>query len=106
MQSYLSDKNFTTNQKQLLFKLRTNMIDVKDNFKGQYLDNECRFGCKEVESQIHLLNCIEIMRVCPLLSDDLSVEYDDIYGNVNKQLNCVKLFDEVLKVRKKLMTKC
>ena len=79
------------------------MVDVKENFKRQYLDIVCKFGCKNQETQHHLLNCIEIMRVCPLLSNDLLVEYDDIYGSLDKQINCVKLFQEVLKARNQLM---
>ena len=36
MQAYLSDKRFSSKEKQLLFKLRTKMIDVKGNFKNMY----------------------------------------------------------------------
>ena len=38
IQNYLNDVNFDMEDKYLLFKLRTHMIEVKTNFKNQYLD--------------------------------------------------------------------
>ena len=34
VQPYILNEKLTTKEKQLLFKLRTHMIDVKENFKG------------------------------------------------------------------------
>ena len=44
-----------------IFKARTRMLPVKNNYRGQYKDNICR-GCKaEIENQQHVLeNCLEI----------------------------------------------
>ena len=67
MQSYIMARNLTIEQKQLLFQLRTNMVDVKENFKGQYLDTKCVLGCNEDESQFHLLHCTMIIQHCTQL---------------------------------------
>ena len=43
------------NQVSLIFKARTRMLPVKNNFRNQHKDNLCR-GCKaEIESQQHVL---------------------------------------------------
>ena len=80
VQPYILNEKLTTKEKQLLFKLRTHMIDVKENFKGQYLDVMCNFGCYQTESQYHLLNCDMIIRHCPQLYNDLIIEYGHMYG--------------------------
>ena len=77
-QQYLKDSKISIDKKQLLFKLRTRMLDIKENFSFLYLDEKCTLGCDEVESQEHLLNCKAILEYCSELSDDLDAEYDDI----------------------------
>ena len=101
LQPYLSDSRFSMRDKQLLFKLRTKMLDVKANFKGMYPENlHCNI-CNEdiVQNQEHLLNCQIIVDNCSELFDNINVEHDDIYGHVDKQLSVVKLYKRVLEVR-------
>ena len=68
-------------------------------------DMGCRVcGESEVEeSQSHQLDCITLINRCPKLYNDSIINYDDIYGDINKQLRVTKLFDEVLTVRDKIM---
>ena len=82
------------------------MLDVKDNFKRQYLDTNCIFGCNESDSQYHLLNCGTILKHCPQLYNDEITEYEDISGNIDKQVQCAQLFQHIWDVRVKLLNTC
>ena len=51
----------TTNQKKIIFKFRTRMINVKDNFRSSFKNLNCRFNCfNQVENQEHLLSCSQL----------------------------------------------
>ena len=41
IQPYLKDRNFTTKEKQFLFKLRTSMSDVKENSSSMFGNVNC-----------------------------------------------------------------
>ena len=58
IQGYLKSYSILSNkEKQLLFKFRTRMAEVKNNFRNMF-DNQCCTLCKENnEDQYHLLNC-------------------------------------------------
>ncbi len=54
----------TRNQVSILFKARTRMLDVKNNFRNKYRDEVCR-GCgTTTETQKH------VMEECPILHPD------------------------------------
>ena len=59
--------------------------------------------CGEYESQQHLLECDVLIMECPDLFNDTIIQYEDIFGNENKQLSAVKLFKKVLETREKLL---
>ena len=40
IQKYLVSPEFTATEKSLLLKLRTRMVDVRENFKNKYLNND------------------------------------------------------------------
>ena len=44
-------------ERQLIFKLRTQMTNVKMNFKGIYENFQCEICFDEDESQQHILEC-------------------------------------------------
>ena len=54
-QKYLKGSNFSNKEICLLFKLRTRMVDVKNNFTLFYGDLLCRLCQKEEENQEHLI---------------------------------------------------
>ena len=54
---YLFSSNITTEEKQVLFRFRTRMVEVKSNFKNQHGCNLiCNF-CQNEDTQSHLLGC-------------------------------------------------
>ena len=96
---YLLSKNLSTEEKQILFKLRTRMVDVKLNFKTQYGQNlACNF-CPEMESQSHLLTCKQ-------LTNDIDLEdteYNDIFQDISKQEKVASIFNRILRKRSTLL---
>ena len=94
---YFSDRRFSKEDCQLLFALRTRMIDCKTNFShlyGEALD--CRLWNVEdsIENEDHLL-------VCPILNDEEnSVVFSDVYENIDKQYLATQAFKKVVRRRK------
>ena len=99
-QQYLSDARFSKQDIQLLFALRTRMIDVKTNFRNLYDNNlDCQ-TCSEkcIEDENHLL-------VCENLKNEESVQanFSQVYGSVEDQLNVIKIFKKILRKRETLL---
>ena len=99
---YLKENMFHKNDVQLLFKLRSRMLDVKTNFENLYeQDFSCR-TCRKpdaIENEDHLLKC-------EMLKSEAGTEevvFDDVYGNVEKQTIAIKAFKAVLRKREVLM---
>ena len=99
MKDYLTTDRLSTDEKQLLFNLRTRMIPVKCNYESMYKDNLLCSLCEtnSNESQQHLL-------VCPGLVEHPSVNtpvrYMDIFDTLEKQAGAVKYWSKILKNRK------
>ena len=102
-EKYINDKRFTQEEVRLLFKLRTRMYPVKANFKKKHMGNlSCEFCVMHNSDQQHLLQFTVLRKFVPELSNS-KVEYDDIFGSVDKQLRAVKLFSKLTKQRKILI---
>ena len=73
------------------------MSDVKNNFKNMYFGNlQCNFcGECDLQTQDHLLVCTTIVSKCQDLYDNIKIEHDDIYGNLEEQLAVTKLYQKV-----------
>ena len=97
---YFSDRRFTKEDVQLLFSLRTRMLNCKSNFRNQFNnDLTCRI-CKvtgSIEDEDHILTCSEI-------NDEVyDAKFEDVYGNVDNQQKVVQVFKKVLRKRKIFM---
>ena len=95
-QAYFSDRRFSKFDVQLLFTLRTKMLNCKSNFQNQYNNNlACRI-CKEIntiENEDHIL-------ACPVLNDEVpEVTFSDVYGCIDDQYKAVQIFKKVLRRR-------
>ena len=96
-QEYLTSDEINTDEKKLLFNLRSRMVDIKVNFKNKYNGNlRCTFCDKEEESAQHLLNCNEIINN-PGISE--SVQANDIYKDLHHQSKAVKAWKTILNLR-------
>ena len=98
MKEYLSSEKLNLDEKRLLFQLRTRMVEVRTNYKNKYGDNLNCTLCQSQseESQEHLL-------VCPGLAEipvNPSVKYQDIFGNLDGQVEAVKHWTKLMSLRR------
>ena len=106
VQPYLVDTKFTTNEKQLLFRLRTRMTNVKLNFRSSYQDLSCNLcASNSLQSDIHLLECETLIDKCSQLRNDIASEYEDIFGSLSEQLSITKLYTSVFENKTQLEAK-
>ena len=101
LQTYLSSNELTTNEKKLLFSLRTRSIDVKRNYKNKFKFNMLCSLCKdesEEESEPHLLRCSKILSEVKNDIDVINAKYGNIFSdNIEDQVKTTKIFSKVLK---------
>ena len=101
MQKYLQPNTtkISTEEAQLIFKLRCRTTSVKENLKGKYESYECRACKEENESQEH------VIKNCKILNQEgEKVEYDKILnGTVKEKLKVAKKFQENFEMLEKLI---
>ena len=79
------------------------MYPVKCNFKTQFKTNYICDLCKqEDEDQEHLLKCKVLIHFVPELKNT-TVQYKDIFGNINQIKEAAKLLFKVCKEREALI---
>ena len=102
-QQYITSGNFSEEQQQLLFALRSKMLRVKSNFSGMYKhDKLCSLGCKVQEDEEHLINCkylVDHMSDSYILAD---IGLSDVFGTLKEQKQIAEAFVELLKIREKI----
>jgi vacuolar-type H+-ATPase catalytic subunit A/Vma1 len=102
-EKYLDDPRFSRSDAELLFSLRTRMIDVKKNFSKKYGDDMARRTCKVnvvVETQDHIFKGDGLTEKIEISKD---VVYEDIFKNVDEQLVVIKIFKKLLREREILL---
>ena len=55
MRDYFRTTKISREQASLIFKIRTRMIDVKNNYRQSYTDLACPLDCKQLDTQEHLI---------------------------------------------------
>ena len=79
-----------------IFKARTRMLDVKNNFRGKYKDTKCRKCTEIIESQEHVLE------TCTGIHDDdtTKINSNDIFDS--KPTNLKTTAKQLTKILEKL----
>ena len=99
-QQYLVTNQLTTPQRQLMYYIQSNSYDVKANYKKKYVhDMTCR-SCKINDSYEDITH----LTICRTLNDD-KLSYanpEDIYSNLDKQIQFIKYFEKIDLKRKLL----
>ena len=100
MQKYLRNNNMkiSIEEKQMIFKLRSKVTNVKMNFKGMHEDLKCKICNEENETQKHLLEC-KILNE----NEKQVLEYEKIEnGNIIDMVQIVRKFRKNLFIRDKI----
>ena len=102
MQKYLKSSKLKMKQEeaQTVFSLRCRMTDVKNNYKGSYETYACEVCKEKDESQEHIMECMEILKLRKSFTKP--PEYNKLFdGNLESQLEISKHFLENMKIKKK-----
>ena len=93
MRSYFKSNAISTEQAKLIFKIRTRMINVKNNYRHSYQDLTCPLKCKEMDIQEHLLiNCDK------MTFNISKKEYDNFMGqNDEDMVDAIKKVEVIVK---------
>ena len=104
MQDYLTpDSEFTVIKKQDIFKMRTRMLDIKENMKGKHSNFHCEAcqlkGIKKRETQKHVYKCKKFnIKV-------RQIRYKEIFGReTTKMKKVLTRINEDLKNIKQIKT--
>ena len=104
-QAYLTSPLFSNTDVNILFSLRSRMVECKNNFKNKYRDNNllCPFCSKEHDRQQHMLERKILGK--KLKKNSIAKEnilHGDLFKNVEKQKGVTQLFKEIIEIRKEL----
>ena len=107
MQDYLRpEASLKLSQKQNIFKMRSRMLDLKENMKGKHLSFKCeackKKGKRKTETQQHVYKCKQ------LNNKRIFVSYTEIFGNnIHKIKQVINRMNKNIKRRKNIMNqKC
>ena len=100
---YTRDPRFTPETVNMLFKFRTRMHNVKNNFRNNYKQSSilCPLCNVEDDTQEHLFVCQAILERCDVLqSQESEVAYEDIFSpDVNILLKVAHVLKVLVKTR-------
>ena len=83
MQDYLISNDISIKKQKLIFKWRTRMIQVGDNFGQIKACPVCKYFVT-LDSQDHLFNCAKLNDLHDM--EDLKINSDDLYSNDLKKV--------------------
>ena len=96
IQSYMKSHILTNHEVSLLFSLRSRTFrGVKNNFG---MKDRCSLGCPVLEDQEHWLMCGKTT-----FNSNTDIQYSQLYGTLEQQINIVKLFSLLEEERKELL---
>ena len=99
MKTYLKTNELSTDEKILLFQLRTYTFDCKANFAYKYGENlNCNF-CFKKDEQIHLLSCAKLTSGINISN----IKYENLFGNIKEQIRFAKVMQQIVDNRKTLL---
>ena len=108
-QKYLLSSKLTRKIRSHLYNLRCKSVrGIKDNFHRQFKEDlSCPLKClNEIDTQQHLLHCQGLVPSLKESQQHLlkTVKYSDIFGSIDEQVKIVGIFQELVNMRKRLLT--
>ena len=103
MQSYFLPNRMECSREdiELIFRIRSNMTNVKMNRKRMYKTHECSKCLKENETQLHVYNCNEIWEEMGKKQENYPKYEKIINGFRNEKIRIAKIFKDILKILEK-----
>ena len=101
-QEYLTSELFTNQQCSLIFALKSKTLrGVKMNFKTMNPENDLCPLCERCQdTQPHISQCQVIQDMLP---PHTSVQYSDLFGNIEQQKRFIDIFEKYLNIRDELL---
>ena len=103
-QGYINSELFSNEEIDTLFALRSKMIRVKNNFYNGNSNTLCSYGCIQVESSEHLMECKYLTDKMNDSSVLAEASYSDIYGSIEEQKQIAVIYTGLNKIRENLET--
>ena len=101
--SYLTNSKFTKSETQMLFKVRTRMFNVKENFENMYQNDMLCDLCRMSNcTQAHLLQCEVIKSFVPEIEEN-EIKYKYIFGNDKEMKKVVQVLEKISEIRNLLL---
>ena len=101
MKEYLRSEELTTTKKKWLFRMRVRICSNKTNFEGMYKPDLSCSLCKNKtikETEIYLIQCPFFSRYPDLAAEMKTIQYDDIFKDISKQIRAVRIWIKVFKI--------
>jgi hypothetical protein len=90
IRDYLTSTQLNSEEKRILFSLRSNCYPAKINFKNMNKGNlKCSLNCDEIETQIHIFETCE--PVLSRLNIAQTIPVNSIYGSPSERKSAVEL---------------
>ena len=105
MQDYLEPNSASIEECKFIFTLRSRMVDIRCNFRGNYNDGDtlCPVCYSGEDTQPHMLVCEDLLESHAVVLD--IPEYEDLFGqNLKKKLEVALILKKHFKKRKQLLT--
>ena len=101
LQSYLKSNKFTSKEAKILFKIRTNMLEVRKNYKGKDNDINCPLGDGHIDTEENILKC-EKLKIDN--DNDSETNFNDLFSkNDEKVAKTLKQFYKKWKIRQQML---
>ena len=107
-QSYLlpNDQKISKEEIQLIFNIRSRVLNVKMNLQGLHESYECEICEKDDETQKHIYECTEIWKSKENLTNDKIPDYEDVMtGNLKDQLKVARIMKDNIEIYERIKNK-
>ena len=95
---YLMNSKFTSSEAKNLFKFRTHMYSVKENFENLHRNMLCDLCYVSNCSQSHLFQCPIIRAFVPEI-EVKGIKYEFIFGKTNEMKLVANILEKICKIR-------
>ena len=102
-EQYLLSKVLTKEEVQTLYKVKSRMISVKNNFRNGNSDMWCMTCMVHFETQQHLTYCFPIRQKLSGVVNFSEFSYEDRNGTLTEQENFAKQYTLILKARQDIL---